>query len=359
MSGVADFIRNNREALLEDWLERVRSTPSPANHSTDVLRDHLPDLLDRIADSVESGQSSRELEEISQRHARLRHEIGFDLRGLVTEYHVLRDVLLDALRSAPGSPDDEHRAAFHAYLDTAIMEAVHCYVEERERARQLFIGILGHDLRGPINTISLMTQRLLRDQHDLDPRQVKRISRVSSALTGMQRMIDELLDFTRGRLEGGFPVHREEGDLRELVEEAVEETRMTHPDRDVRLRMPPPQERMHGEWDWDRVEQALANLLSNAVRHGEDPIEVDVQLRGDRVEIGVANGGEVPDDVLPTLFDPFRTTTGTHGGGLGLGLYIAREIAHAHGGTVEVETGPEHGTRFTLVLSRNGIAAAS
>jgi signal transduction histidine kinase len=206
---------------------------------------------------------------------------------------------------------------------------------ETLRLSELFTAMLGHDLRSPLSTI-MLSARILQSTHDDGTREVaERIVR-NGALMG--RMIADMLDLARGRLGKGLAVERRELDLGRLVGEAVLERRMDHPDRALHLSA-------HGDligcWDPDRLTQVVSNLVGNAIAHGDPARPVDVRLDGtrpERVELSVSNGRAIPPDVLPHVFDPFRRgaarTATPNGGGLGLGMYIVRLIATAHGGEV-------------------------
>jgi signal transduction histidine kinase len=162
----------------------------------------------------------------------------------------------------------------------------------------------------------------------------------------MESMIRDLLDFARGRLGGGLPIVPEWLDAGPLVHTAVDEVAHAHPDRNIQCcGMDGGDFRVH--WDGDRVAQAIANLLGNAVAHGGDPIAVELFDLGDEIAIDVRNRGAIPPSILPRLFEPFsepvpdrRRAAQPHEGAerrrhLGLGLYIVREISVAHGGQVD------------------------
>lgn len=175
----------------------------------------------------------------------------------------------------------------------------------------------------------------------------------------MRRMIDDLLDLTRARLGGGIAVRREPGDLEAPIARMVEECMAAHPDRPIDWQ---PSGDLTGEWDADRLAQAAGNLLGNAMIHGTAGEPVVVRLAGsDRasVTLSVANGGRIPNDLLPHVFDPFRSREEGHarGDGLGIGLYIVQQIAVAHGGSIEVASGADNRTVFTLHLPRHASPA--
>ena len=167
----------------------------------------------------------------------------------------------------------------------------------------------------------------------------------------MTRMIEQLLDFTRARLGEGIPVQRQAVDLREICSAVVEEFEAQQPSRVHFVAGGP----VPGLWDPDRMAQVMSNLIGNALAHGspEDPVEVQMSSGGGTVRLEVANRGRpIPESDRPAIFEPFRRTHASaaqDSSGLGLGLYIAREIVRAHRGSIDVAS-DESGTRFIVEL---------
>ncbi|PCC67140.1 His Kinase A (phospho-acceptor) domain-containing protein [Nannocystis exedens] len=222
------------------------------------------------------------------------------------------------------------------------------------RLNEMFVGILGHDLRTPLSAIQTGTEILEQLVSDEDQRGILRRMFVSGLR--MNEMIEQLLDRTRARLAGGlgFARARKRIDVVELVQRAVDELRTTHSQREVRVEL-------HGDTvtagDPDRLVQALSNLIGNALQHGlpDAPVGIRAFEDGHQVAVEIHNRGLIPSELLPVLFDPFRgrhhaSRSGARG--LGLGLYIAQQIAQAHGGTVAVVSGEDTHTVFTLRLPR-------
>ncbi|MGH9884132.1 MAG: hybrid sensor histidine kinase/response regulator [bacterium] len=227
------------------------------------------------------------------------------------------------------------------------------------RINEMFVGILGHDLRNPLAAMVTGTQ-LLADRHEDDELSVRTTQRMMSAGQRMTGMIEQLLDLTRARLAGGlgFMRVRKRVDVAELVQRAVDELRPSHPTRAIDVQR-------HGEssssGDPDRLLQLLSNLLANALQHGTAGTPVHVAIAGDddAITVRIRNAGVIPPEVLPVMFDPFRgrTSGSRNAHGLGLGLYISREIAHAHGGEITVDTTEAAGTTLTIALPRRAVAA--
>lgn len=171
----------------------------------------------------------------------------------------------------------------------------------------------------------------------------------------MTTMIDQLLDFTRARSGGGIAVEPHETNLADLCAQVTGEVELTHPEWTIQHEAVGD---LDGIWDPDRLLQVLSNLVANAGQHGTQDPGIGIKLDGthrDHVTITVHNSGAIPESVLPLLFDPFRSTRQRRArpGGLGLGLFIVREIVRAHGGTVDVSSSEAAGTTLTVRLPRS------
>lgn len=215
--------------------------------------------------------------------------------------------------------------------------------------RERFMAILAHDLRQPLNVFA-MGAGLLSGVGPADGPLRAVSTRFGSAASRMNRMLDELLDFTRARHENGMPVQRHPSDLREVAQRVVDEVRQSHPTRQVLLEASGD---CAGQWDADRIAQVFSNLVSNALQHSDAscPVRVSVHGRAEDVEIAVENEcPPIAETILATIFEPFRQGAASRTG-LGLGLYIVRAIARAHGGDVAVESNNTR-TRFVAQFLR-------
>lgn len=222
---------------------------------------------------------------------------------------------------------------------------------ETLRLNEELMAVVGHDLRNPLNVV-LMTTALLADTDD--PHLKKCVERLQSSGTRMLHIIEELFDLARARLGGGIPIERKALDLEAVARKTVAEFEATNPSRQIDVRVSGDTK---GSWDAGRLGQVLSNLIGNALRHGLVTVPITVELVGTEHEVVVSvhNGGFVPPDLMPRLFDPFVSGVGrrTRAEGLGLGLYIVQQIVQAHGGDVQVRSSPEAGTRFEIRLPRS------
>jgi signal transduction histidine kinase len=251
-------------------------------------------------------------------------------------------------------------AAVLLFAAASVRQALRGHEErERERrsaleAQERILGIVGHDLRTPLSAIQAGATLLSR--RTLPPAEARTAARILSSSRRMAHMIRDLLDFTRVRDAGGIPLVPRATDLREVCRPVVEEATLRHGAGSVELDC---EGDLAGAWDPDRLQQALANLVSNALQHSPagTPVRVRASRERSSVRVDVENDGPpIPPDALRAIFEPFRRGDARHAGadGLGLGLFIVRTIVEAHGGQVEVASGPARPTTFTVRLPCEG-----
>jgi signal transduction histidine kinase len=242
---------------------------------------------------------------------------------------------------------------FNEAIDQALAESIASYSRAVEASRNLFLGILGHDLRTPLGAI-LLGADVLRRSVDLGVRKSKIALGIYTSVKRASQIVGDLLDLTRCQMGPGIPVKKEDIDLGPLCTRIVEEIRTAHPHADITFKVG---ESARGEFDGARMEQVFSNLLSNAVQHGDlrFPIRVSLEVRDSSVVFIVQNFGDpIQEDILPFIFNPmgrFSQHASLDLGsstGLGLGLYIASEIVAAHSGTIDVTSDRERGTTFLV-----------
>jgi PAS domain S-box-containing protein len=215
--------------------------------------------------------------------------------------------------------------------------------------RDRMMGVLGHDLRSPLNAAKLAAATLLLG--DLPDAVREKVTVIDRAADRMSEMIETLLDLARVRGQGGLPVTRVTTDLGEIARGVASEFAAAFPDRTLEVDA---RGELEGRWDPARVGEAISNLLANALEHGDPHKPVSLSLVGsaEAVVVKVRNEGPaIPSELRPVLFEAFSRGS-TSPQGLGLGLFIVKEIATAHGGSIDVESSAETGTVFTLVLPR-------
>jgi signal transduction histidine kinase len=369
---LAEFILQDMEAILAEW-EAFAATllPAAAGLTSLALRDHAQQILEAVAKDLTTPQSREEESEKSkgrapkvegaaetaaQTHAVLRARGGFDINQLVAEYRALRASVLRLWIDA--SPLDqtasEDIVRFNEAIDQAVAESVGHFHAQVERARNLLLGMLGHDMRSPLGTI-LGTASYLAALNAGE-----QISAASAILIrsgeSMQALLDDLVDFNRTKLGLGIKVVPSDVDLAVPVAAELEQLRGAHPHRGIELTVTSD---CRGQWDGLRLQQLLRNLVSNAIKYGAPDTPVRVALRGEEADIllEVTNSGPpIAPSTLSEIFDPLKRGVARvdrdDRGSLGLGLFIVREIARAHGGEVEVRSGGGE-TTFAVRLPRH------
>jgi signal transduction histidine kinase len=375
---LADFINSNRESILLEW-EAFARTCKPASATMDIvaLRDHADEMLTVIAADLATPQSSHQQAEKSKgsqleedptsttaaaEHGVDRAGSGFTVEQMVSEYRALRASVVRLWMDAKGSagPEDlEEMTRFNEAIDQALAESVFHYTQELENSKEMFLAILGHDLRTPLSAV-FTSSRFMLDTQELKEPHLTLTSRIASSSTRMIGLVGDLLDFTRSRLGGGIPVEREPMSMGKVLHDTVEEVLAAHPDSIIKLET---RNEQLGEWDPGRISQAMANLIGNALEHGYEDGEVTVILSGDEkgISIKVHNAGPaIPADRLDGIFNPMKSREANAArrgpsSNLGLGLYIAERIVFAHEGWIEVESSDRLGTTFTVHMPCTGV----
>jgi signal transduction histidine kinase len=345
-----------------------------------ALRDHADAMLTAIAADLATPQGRFAQSEKSkgrapagdagartsaEAHGTGRAQSGFTVAQMVAEYRALRASVIRLWTRSEGAleaTDIDDLTRFNEAVDQSLAESILRFHEDVEEAKETFLAILGHDLRTPLGAIRTSAVFMLETGELEEPHRTL-TARIADSARRSVTMIGDLLDFTRGHLGGGIPVARAETDLGKVVRDVVDEVAAAHPERpiDVDTRVA-----QRGCWDAARLGQALGNLIGNAVQHGAAGTPVTVDVWGTAAEVSVAvhnRGAVIPPEQLDGLFNPMRARRGTRPaargptGSLGLGLYIAERIVHAHDGRLEVASSEAGGTTFTVHLPRQAAAA--
>lgn len=373
---LADFIRANIDPIVEEWVRFAQTrTPASENMTTLALKDHIVQLLVFISDDLESPQTKREQVQKSRGlddadgeftrsaaeiHAALRLSDGFNIDQMLSEYRALRASVVKLWAAAASrehhATDLEDLTRFHEAIDQALTESVAEYTKMINQSRDLFLGVLGHDLRNPIGAALMTARRMSR--HDTGDSQQNMLARqIALTMERATSILDDILELTRSAFGADIPLVRAPMKMDELGTQLVEEMRTFTHDRQIEIEITGDTQ---GEWDRARMGQVFSNLIGNALQYssGNSTITVTIAASGDRVFIAVHNVGDpIPPDQQKTIFKSL--TRGTHGNSqgagstnLGLGLFIAHKIVAAHGGTLSVDSARDRGTTFTAVMPR-------
>jgi signal transduction histidine kinase len=374
---LADFVRQNEASIVREWVEFARTiSPGSDKMSKLALEDHIVDILGFVADDLESAQTPRERfdksrgkgpkdgpfsESAAEIHAALRLADGFDIDQMVSEYRALRASVVKlwlAHHQALASTDIEDLTRFNESIDQAVTESVARYTKTINNSRNLFLGVLGHDLRNPIGAVSMGAEWIERSG-TISPKQAKVVSEIRTAAGRATQILNDLLDLTRSSFGAEIPVVRTKTDIVSLCREIADEHRAVDPDR--RFEVTHEGDPM-GSCDPARLGQVLSNLLGNAVQYSNGSSPITVRVAGndpETVTITVHNlGTPIPVETQKVIFQSWvrgqdvkhPPEQGTH---LGLGLYISKLIAEAHGGDLSVASSEAAGTTFSLRLPRS------
>jgi signal transduction histidine kinase len=367
---LSQFITASAPLIIADWEEFARGCLPAAGLIE--RQDHVESMLKAIAADLEKPQSKDEQVEkgkgnsdvavvaktAANAHGTDRAASGYTPVQMVSEFRALRASVLRLFAEAQSDFDRtnlEDVTRFNESIDQSLAESMATYAQGVDRSKDLMLGVLGHDLRNPLNAIMIGTTSILT-QEGPDWPHAKTASRIINSTTRMDEMIGDLLDFTRARLGGGIPVVLADMDVEMICRQTVDELTAFYPQCVVTFEATGP---LRGNWDRVRIGQVLSNLLGNALQHGTKTCPIDVVLRGheDRVVLTVHNHGvRIEGNDLREIFDPFRQlktdrTGSKSAGSIGLGLYIVQAIVLAHGGTISVDS-TERGTTFTVCLPR-------
>lgn len=347
---LADYIERNAVSLV-DAAEAFAHAhcPDGLHLDRDALRDHLPQILSAIVADLRREQSSEDevakagglrdacdgTPSAAQSHGRLRAKAGFDIGQLVAEYRALRaSVLRSWTAMQPASAQSfEDMNRFNQAIDQAIAESVADFAAEVESWRQVFLGVLGHDLRGPLTAIMLTSELL--SKMTADTPLSRQTLRLIDSGKRMSALLDDLLDYSRTSLGMGIRITRSDTDLAAELGDEIDMLHAAWPAISIEFEASPPVE---GRFDASRLREALANLVNNAAKYGgPGKIHIALEMDDGNVVLTVRNAGvTIPEATLASMFEPLRRGAGcpTDDISLGLGLFVVREVARAHGGDV-------------------------
>jgi signal transduction histidine kinase len=356
---LAEFIVSDMENILSQWEEFASSMlPAAATMSPLALRDHAEQILRAAALDMMSAQTRESQAEKSkgrapivvdapetaaQTHGFLRAQSGFDIEQLAAEYRALRACVLrrwiDACEREVPSVDDVIR--FNEAIDQAVAESISFFSAQLNRSRNLMLGMLGHDMRTPLMTIQNTASYLaaLNSGGDVS----KAASRLINSGSRIKALLDDLVDFNKTSLGVGLRIDRSHVDLAKLFSDELQLLRAAYPDRKLDLVAASPCE---GNWDGVRLQRVLANLVVNAIKYGTagQPAKVELKVEPKEVAFEVRNAGSgIGSADFARMCEPLQrgvaqSGTSSEDGSLGLGLFIAREIANAHDGDLECRT---------------------
>ena len=369
---LSDFILRDMEAILAQW-EAFAATQLPAATSMKplALRNHAQQILQAVATDLSTSQTDEAQaqksmgrapklidapETAAQTHALLRAQSGFDINQLAAEYRALRASVLRlwAIACQPQALNLEDIIRFNEAIDQALAESIGFFSAQVDQSRNLLLGMLGHDLRNPLQAIQMTASYLAALNAGAQISEAA--SRLINSGARMKALLDDLLDFARTQLGEGINIVPSPIDVAKLFAGEVEQLRAAYPDVQLELEVIGQSE---GLWDGLRLQQLLGNLVVNAIKYGapDTPVLVRVVGQKDELYFQVRNfGPPIEQSTLREIFEPLkrgpqRASRYDDGSSLGLGLYIAREIVSGHGGTIEARSDKAE-TVFSVRLPR-------
>lgn len=373
---LSDFIRHHQEAITIQWIEFAKTASPASRHMTVAeLRDHIHEILTFIATDIETSQTETEQvikshgdspqenaagDSAAETHALLRLEDGFDIDQMVSEYRALRASIIKLWRSeneTVTNQDMEDIIRFNEAVDQTIAESVKRYTKRIDHSRNMFLGILGHDLSNPIGAASMCGQLMIA-KGTLDPKMRILAAQIIDSTARANIIISDLLDFTRAGIGSGLSVVKVAADMGIIAQRLVDEMISLSHQREISLDM---MGDMEGEWDVARIGQVFSNLIGNALQYSFDGTPIHIIVDGtDKNEVKILfknEGVPIPADKMARIFDALTraTSDGEERVGstnLGLGLYITKEIVNSHHGKITVTSSKESGTIFTVTLPR-------
>lgn len=367
---LADFIEQHHERIVEAW-ERFAGTLPPFfenGASSADLRAHAGHMLDAIVADMRTpaqidlgGPPDVPAPGGASEHGLARYAAGLSLVAMASEFRALRAVVLRMWAGAgfvrtPEAFDDLVR--FNEALDQLTAAAVLSFSQAVERDRALLMGIVAHDLRGPLHTAS-MALYILAQRNPL-ARDDEAFGQVRRSLGRMIPMVDDLMGVAGAGMRAQLPVRPQAMDLTGLAKDILAEAAGEFPQQRFVLDAG---DAVEGHWDRARLGQLLSNLVRNAAAHGDPSgtIRVSVARDADQALLAVHNMGPViPEDERKYLFAPAaRGSNARSGLHLGLGLFIVHEIARGHSGRVTVSSSVEEGTVFSVFLPVASVAASA
>lgn len=382
---LTDFIDKNEKQIVSEWESFARTLKPAANDMTPLaLRDHIHEILLFIVGDIRSPQTQLQQAQKSQgkkkeksttsaaqTHAALRLAGGFNIDQMVSEWRALRASVIKLWCKANtqmNATDIIDLTRFNEAIDQEVAESVSHYTTKVGHSKNLFIGILGHDLLSPLNVISMSAQLMLNigmpnERQTLNPRQTMLATQIYESTSRITEIVTTLLDVTRARFGYGLRVLRVPMDMGFITRQLVDETRVAHPTRRIVLKLSGD---LRGKWDKARIGQVLSNLIGNAIEYSFQDSAIGITVKGtpNDVVLSVHNEGvPVPPEKMEILFEALtRAVSGEpgHPDGvhLGLGLYITKDIVTSHGGTIDVISSEEEGTTFTARFPRSVAEAA-
>lgn len=369
---LSEFIISHRESIMQQWEDFAATILPDAQLDSKALRDHISHLLEFI--SRDMGTSQNKLQQCdksqglgkkeggvkdsaAEMHAALRYTEGFDIIQTASEFRALRASVISLWNKERDKSEDDCADVnrFHESIDQILMEALTRHHKDEERATNLFLGTLVHDMRSPLGAISNSVE-LMKMIGGLDDTQKKMIDQIDRSGKTVVKLVSDLIDTARAQLGQGMPITPALMNIGDVARHAAKEAEISAQRGTVSVET---QGNLDGEWDNARIGQVFSNLIGNALQHGSgEAVKVTAKGEAEGVALSVHNVGKpIPMGEIASVFEPLKRGQDeeqkqTESSSMGLGLFITREIIVAHGGKIDVASSQEEGTTFSAWLPR-------
>jgi len=366
------FISNNIEIILQQWEDFAATLDALSSANKAQLRDHAREMLREMCVDLDTYQSVQQeidksqglalptSDEAAKSHAFSRMQAGFTVEELIAEYRALRASVLRLwqARVKQGDAFDlQDMLRFNEAIDQSLTVALGHFSGMMRDSQNVFLSILGHDVRNPLGAISMGCQMILQDA-TLAPRHLRVAANVLRSTERVADIVSDLLDYSTSHLGGGIPVTLAEYDLSAECRALIHEMKLFHQQRSFTIDI---DDGMTVIWDRARISQAISNLMANALQHGDgaSPIGVSIKRAGNQIELKVRNEGvAIPPGKLRTMFDPAKSfaikspseRSASQTANLGLGLYITHEIVLAHAGKIWITSSLAEGSTIKATI---------
>ena len=347
------FISQNMEDILAQWESIAASFfQVESGISAPLLRSQAQQILEAVVTEICTLQTNEKqinkskglipslpgaTETAAESYGLLRAKGGFEMKQMLSEYRALRASVLKLwfVSCTTTTPNSDDIVRFNDAIDRALSESTNVFTKKLEEQRNLFLGMLWHDMLTPLQAIQMIAMLLQRTSTEKKVTEAaKRMVECGSLLTGL---LDELIQFTKIKLGLGIRIDPTPQDMASLVGEELNQLRVAHPNKKLNFQVSGPTK---GVWDGESLKRVLGNLVVNAIKYGNEssPITIRVAGHAEKVTFEVRNEGTSMDtSTLQALFEPFRegnTIRNYEGDGLGLGLFIAKQVVVAHDGGI-------------------------
>lgn len=358
----AERLKKNIDKILSVWEKRVKQEVAAAQHQeTIALRDSLPEYLEQLVDAlsntIDRTSARQRRDKLDSTRTGKRH--GEDRAGsrnytmdqLITEYHILRQVLCDVMEEEETLTAIE-REVIVCSIEQAVNDAATEYSDTLKDVKERMSNTLAHDLRNPLTSTKISAELVLRNLSPED----KSFSKLNLILKNMDRidqMISGLLDASRLQAGQSMPLKINLCDLSSIIDQVVSDLNLSYPDC-FKVKT---QGDCKGYWDDNGIRRLLENLITNAIKYGEDNNSITVSTTQDEksVVLRVHNFGKpIPTEDIPILFEQYRRLKSSKNqAGWGLGLTMVKGMVDAHAGSINVESELNKGTTFMITLPKD------